>query len=190
LKDKSLVHDNLATRGRYEGFALIKQDDTWRAKDKRDNDLDTFPVFQMDVWMADPKVQSTVGVPTPKNVEEIVNFAFQLHLLSQGKGTWTSAGHLVRLLRRDGWIPDLAQSYGNPFLLGVDALALLRQVIALDGFMIRELLRVLLEKTPHSNGALVTRDDIVKDFVSLVGKSDRGASKLFSCAGDIQSQGI
>jgi hypothetical protein len=86
LKDKSLVHDNLATRGRYEGFALIKQDDTWRAKDKRDNDLDTFPVFQMDVWMADPKVQSTVGVPTPKNVEEIVDFAFQLHLLSQGKG--------------------------------------------------------------------------------------------------------
>jgi hypothetical protein len=104
----------------------------------------------------------------------------QLHLLSQGKGTWTSAGHLVRLLRRDGWIPDLAQSYGNPFLLGVDALALLRQVIALDGFMIRELLRVLLEKTPHSNSALVTRDDIVKDFVSLVGKSDRGASKLLS----------
>lgn len=184
LKEKALIPDSAnprdrggspeeSSRGRYKGFGLCQQGETWCATHRRaeygslDN-LDQIPVFQTDVWMSDPRLRSTIGVPTPDNVREIVDFTFQLRLLSRGKVTWTSAGYLIHSLRRQKWNQGDAGEFENPFLLGLDGVALLRQLVACDGILIRELLRVLCTRKSQSGSDLVTRDDIAAEFPSIV----------------------
>ena len=178
LKDKSLVHDEASTRGRYAGAALSQTATGWRAVGKRDQELHQLPVFQTDLWMASPTIRSTVGVPTPKNAHEIVDLTFQLRLLTKGKATWTSVGHLIKSLRQFHKDHCGASDIDNPFFLGVDAIAFLRQIIELDGFLLRELVRSIVDRTKQSSSDLVTRDDVAADFATIVGNAVKGISLL------------
>jgi hypothetical protein len=172
LKDRGLVFDG-PNKGRYSGLGLSKQESDWGATRKREGsrsteDLDDFPVFQTDLWMADSRVRSTIGVPTPDNAKEIIDLTYQLRLLSRGKVTWTSAGYLIHSLRSYQWNKSCSADYENPFLFGIDAVALLRQVIECDGYLIRELLRALCAKKLQSDSSFVTRDDIAAEFADIV----------------------
>jgi len=165
LREKRLLPDTL-TKGsgkkrRYAGFLLSKDGDVWIARDRSGAGLSEIPVHKIDVWMSDPSVPSTTGVPTPDNVEEILEFAFQLHLLARSKNTWTSAAQLVRAFREASSIKDPE----NPFLLGLEVLPLLRQIIAVDGLILRELLRFI------SDSEVVKRDDLVGTFPEIVQKT-------------------
>jgi hypothetical protein len=184
LKDKGLIPDepnpsskalnsNASIKGRYNGFGLSKQDKGWNVTYKRtehgpSETRDKLPVFQTDLWMADPRIRSTIGVPTPDNAKEIIDLTYQLHLLSRGKVTWTSAGYLIHTLR--GYRLGQANSDDgeNPFLLDIGSAAFLRQIIECDGLLIRELLRTLCAGNFQSPTSLVKRDDIAAEFGNIV----------------------
>ncbi len=176
LKDKGLIPDNHASTGRYEGYALRKQQTSWRALDKRGNILDELPVFRTDIWMANPLIRSTIGVPTPDNAKEIIDLAFQLRLLSRGKTTWTAAGYLIERLRTHDWGAANPNNADNPFLLGIEAPAILRQVVELDGFLLRELLRSVISLSEERAG-IVSRDDVSKCFSDIVSRAVESLSK-------------
>ena len=161
LITKRIVGPELRSSGRYKGYALRQQDGKWIASARGSVTLDLLPVYTTDIWMAHPEVPSTIGVPTPDNREEIFEFAFQLKLLARSKNTWTAAGQMVHGLRRLGEarIPDPT----NPFLLGSEALGLLRQLVENDGLLLRELLRVLV-----AGPKTITRDAVAGNFHSIV----------------------
>src|SRR5207302_3120120 len=85
--------------GRYAGYALLHGNDGWRAEDRRGNDLHAMPIFLTDIWMSNPEVPSTVGVPTPDNAGETIELGLQLRLLSRSKNTWTAGGQMIDALR-------------------------------------------------------------------------------------------
>jgi hypothetical protein len=142
LADKKLVSSTVRSSGRYRGVALSRTDaGIWQGESRREGSITRFPVYQTDIWLAHPDVPSTIGVPTPDNVDEVIEFAFQLHLIDRSKNSWTSNGHLVNGLRglTTEQIPDPA----NPFLLGAEAVGLLRSLLEKDGLLLRELMRFL-----------------------------------------------
>lgn len=142
LLDKKLVGVSERTGGRYRGLSMQTDDaGRWVAKSRETANLQRIPVFQTDIWMSNPFVPSTIGVPTPDNTEEVVNFAFQLRVLDRTKNSWTSAGHLAHGLRQlsSSSIPDPT----NPFLLGAEVASLWRTLLERDGFLLRELVRSL-----------------------------------------------
>src|SRR4051794_149706 len=71
LLDKRLVGRSLRKKGRYTGYVLERTDGAWRARDRRDNEVSEIPVYLTDIWLADPAIASTIGVPTPDNAEEV-----------------------------------------------------------------------------------------------------------------------
>src|SRR5262245_29296498 len=87
LLDKRLIGQSHRTKGRYGGYVLERTGDGWAARDRAGHELAEIPVFLTDVWLADPAIRSTIGVPTPDNVEEVLEFAFQMRLLSRFKNT-------------------------------------------------------------------------------------------------------
>jgi hypothetical protein len=198
LKDKGLVPDKSkpkerelasdeSSKGRYAGLELSKHGSDWSATRKRmgyrpAEALDALPVFQTDLWMADSRVRSTIGVPTPDNTREIMDLTYQLRLLSRGKATWTSAGYLIHSLRSYQRDKGCSADRENPFLFGIDAVALLRQVIECDGFLIRELLRALCVRKLQSGSDLVRRDDIAADFANIVRNAVDASRGHFSTA--------
>jgi hypothetical protein len=165
LREKRLLPDTLIKgsrkKRRYTGFSLSKDGDIWIARDRSGAGLSEIPIHKIDVWMSDPSIPSTIGVPTPDNVEEILELALQLHLLARSKNTWTSAAQLVRAFREASSIKNPE----NPFLLGLEILPLLRQIIAVDGLILRELLRVI----PDSE--VVKRDELAGAFPEIVQKA-------------------
>ena len=141
LFDKRLVGASVRTRGRYGGYTLEALKDSWLAADKR-GALTSIPVYETDIWMADPGMPSTIGVPTPENVEEVLELAVQLGLVSRSTYTWTATGQTVQRLR--GLI-EVDGEAENPFLLRVEAAALLRQVLEADGPVLRAMVRFLAD---------------------------------------------
>ncbi|MGC4109610.1 MAG: hypothetical protein QM747_04120 [Nocardioides sp.] len=134
--------------------------------------LDVIDAYLVDVWMSDPRVRSTVGTPTVENAGEYLQLAMNLGLVSAAKNTWTSAGQLVVTARNSG-------SAGNPFIPGSDGPVLLRQIIAVDGLILKPLLNLVSGRTDGFR-----RGEIALEFGTVVGEAvsalgaqttDRGA---------------
>src|SRR5262249_14909490 len=89
----------------------------------------------------------------------VLDFALQLRVLTKAKGSWTARGQLISTLR--GLSP--AGTRENPFLLGRERIALLSQVVAVDGAMLREVIRAAV-----SCGNTVSRDAIAAQFADIV----------------------
>jgi hypothetical protein len=173
LLEKRLVGQAHRTKGRYTGYVLERTDDRWAARDRVGKELTEISVYLTDVWLADPAITSTIGVPTPDNVEEVLEFAFQLRLLSRSKNTWTAAAQLIAGLRKES-APE-SQPAENPFLLRLEAPALLRQVIASDGLVVREVVRSLCDERDDT---LVRRDAVAARFNEAVKRAVAAAKKL------------
>lgn len=168
LLAKNMIGSSPRGGGRYKDYCLTKQGPSYIAERNR-KAVAQLPVFQMDVWMASPSVASTIGVPTPENTEELLEFCFQLGLLTRTKITWTAAGQLVANLRQH--YPSDAPD--NPFLLGVEAIAVLRQILEKDGLLLRELLGDLLSLGPR-----VARDAISVRLPTIAARAVAQAEAL------------
>jgi hypothetical protein len=152
LQEKRLVGSGERKTGRYTSFSLRK-DGAHRVVDHAGTPLTSVKIYQTDMWLSDPEVASTNGVPTVDNSDELLELCFQLGLLLRTKSTWTAAGQLTAGLRE--FTPGLSP---NPMVLGLEALALLRQVLERDGLLLREVLRELCTSTvPISRDAVALR---------------------------------
>jgi hypothetical protein len=169
LLDKNVIGATPRREGRYKDYCLTKNGSGGYSASRGQKPITELPVFQTDLWMAHPALPSTIGVPTPENTEELLEFCFQLGLLTRTKNTWTAAGQMVAHLRRD--YPTEASD--NPFLLGLEAMGLLRQFIDRDGLLIRELLRELLALPER-----VPRDDIAARLERIAARAVSAAEAL------------
>jgi hypothetical protein len=171
LVDKKMLGGNLRSGGRYRGVALVRSDGgTWHAESALQGTLTRLAVYQTDLWFADPDMPSTIGVPTPDNVKEVIEFAFQLHILDHSKNSWTSSGHLVNGLR-NLTVEQLANP-ANPFLLGAESAALLWILLERDGLFLRELLRFL------SDHDAIRRDDVADALPTIANRAVDAAAVL------------
>jgi hypothetical protein len=91
LVEKKLISADGRGAGRYKEGSGAKH-----AKES----ASTIDVLQADIWMADPAIESTIGVPRADNSDEVLELCFQLAILSKVKSTWTAAGQLMEGLRR------------------------------------------------------------------------------------------
>jgi hypothetical protein len=166
LSDKGLIGRGVRSKGRYADYAGLElTNGRWSAVDKQGRAVDKIRTFRPDIWLSDENVPSTIGVPTPENAGEVLELAFQLRVLVKSKNTWTSAGHLVKGLRQSfrHLIPDTR----NPFLLGVEAVVLLRQVVGADAILLREVIREIASREERS----FTRDEIARKFPDVVDRA-------------------
>ena len=115
--------------------------------------------------LSDPGIRSTIGTPTPENASEVLDLALQLRLLSRAKNTWTARAQMVSALR-----DSATEARDNPFVLGRERIALLSQLVAVDGAMLREVLRTVV-----AAGETVSRDAVADDFAEIV---DRAAAAV------------
>ncbi|HEV3070068.1 MAG TPA: hypothetical protein VGY76_01420 [Solirubrobacteraceae bacterium] len=173
LLEKHLVGKSYRAKGRYAGYALEARGGKWTARDRAGDELTDMPVYLTDVWLADPAITSTIGVPTPDNAEEVLDFAFQLRLLSRSKNTWTAAAQLISGLRNESALESRAAE--NPFLLRLEAPALLRQVVASDGLVFREVVRGLCDERDDT---MVRRDAVAARFMEAVKRAVAAAKIL------------
>jgi hypothetical protein len=111
-------------------------------------------------------------VPTPDNVTEVVELIHQLGLLTRTKNTWTAAGQLVAGMRAK--YADTLKITDNPFVLGFESVALLRQVLEVDGLLMRHLVEYLV----RYEGQRIRRDAIALDLPSIATKALDDARKL------------
>jgi hypothetical protein len=170
LVDKKIVGPRVRSSGRYRGLAISREAGGWQVHTGDDTGLARVSVFQTDIWLACAEIPSTIGVPTPDNVEEVVGFVFQLQLLDATKNSWTSAGHLVNGLR--GLTAEHLQQPDNPFLLAAEAPALLRCVLEKDGLLLRELCRFL------DQFDTVRRDEVAAALPMIAKKALEAAESL------------
>jgi len=171
LVDKKIVGKSIRSSGRYRGLALARSDrGEWSAEAASEGAVDRISVFQTDLWLAHPGVPSTIGVPTPDNVEEVIDFTFQLRILDRSKNSWTSTGHLISGLRRLA-AAQLADP-SNPFVLGTESAALFRALLEKDGLFLRELLRFL------SGRETVRRNDVAHALPAIATRAVDAASGL------------
>jgi hypothetical protein len=166
LRDKGLIGRDPRSKGRYAAYAgLEPADGGWRALDQQGRAVNEVRTFTPDVWLSHADVPSTIGAPTPENAGEVLEMAFQLRVLARSKNTWTAAGHLVNGLRQT--FGHLIADVRNPFLLGVEAVVLLRQVVAADVILFREVIREIASRGQES----FTRDEIAKAFPDVVDRA-------------------
>jgi hypothetical protein len=150
-------------RGRYASYKSLKRDDRhWSVVNAQGAQLSELPTFLTDIWLSHPDIASTVGVPTPENASETLELGFQLRLLTKSKNTVTAAGHLTQVVRTkfENLLPDPT----NVFLIGLEAIPLLRQVLVTDGVILRELVRSI----ETSQSQIVSRDAMSKQFAEIV----------------------
>lgn len=171
LNEKSLIGTVTRESGRYKDFTLHKTADVWGAKDRRGQPLDRLSVFKADIWLADPRIRSTVGVPTPENVNEVLELCYQLKVISKAKSTLTSAGQLAVQLR--SYSSTLGIDTSNPMLLALDQIVLLRQMLHEDGLITRETLARL-----GPVGNRVTRDQIASQLYTIAEAAMKRAESL------------
>lgn len=171
LVDKKMLGENFRSGGRYRGIALARSDEgTWRATSATQGPLTRVAVYQTDLWFAQAEMPSTIGVPTPDNVKEVTEFAFQLGILDRSKNSWTSSGHLVNGLRN--LTATQLTDPANPFLLGAESAALLWILLEKDGLFLRELLRFL------SGHDTVRRDDVADALPDIAAEAVDAAAVL------------
>jgi hypothetical protein len=171
LTAKNLVGARASSKGRYVGWSLERGGGEWLLARNGERRA-ALPVFQTDLWLSDPAVRSTVGVPTPENVGEVVEMSRQLRLISRAKNTWTAQGQLVDALR-ENYGEATTVNPANPFTMGAEGISLLSRILAEDGLMLREVLRLILQ-----GGAKVSRDDIAGQFETAVDRAVDAAKPL------------
>jgi hypothetical protein len=166
LRDKGLIGRQARSKGRYADYAgLEPANGGWRAVDKQGRAVNGIRTFMPDIWLSHDEVPSTIGVPTPENAGEVFELAFQLHVLVKSKNTWTAAGHLIKGLRQT--FGHLIADERNPFLLGVEAVVLLRQVVGADAILFREVIREIASRGEET----FTRDGIARTFPDAVDRA-------------------
>ena len=161
LAEKKIVTGSKKKGSRYFGYALSRRGPTWEVKSGHEV-REALPVSKTDLWMSDPSVPSTIGVPTPDNVDEALELVYQLQAVSRRTNSWTAAGQLMSGLR-EAWRPadvDL----DNPFLVRAEGIAFLRQILNQDGLIIRPLLR----RIAAAPGGVFTRDWVSEGFLEVV----------------------
>lgn len=159
LLDKKVVSAGARSTGRYRGIQLSNTDGRWRAY-ANGTAQSVISVFQTDVWLSNPLVPSTIGAPTPDNLEEVVELAVQLRLISRSRNSWTASGELLSALRAS--TKDRTPVPDNPFVLGAESAGLLRCLLEEDGPVIRQLLGFL------SHRDSVRRDDVADALPGIV----------------------
>lgn len=154
LADKKLVSPKPKNSGRYRGWSLRLTGGTWSA-DFNGKQCPTISVYQTDVWLADPRIPSTIGAPTAENTDEIVDLGFQFRVIDRNKFSWSTSGQLTNVLHTAGSDDDP----GNPFVLRTESPVLLRSLLEVDGRFQLPLLRFLAQR---GAGATVKRDDVAE----------------------------
>lgn len=139
----------------------VSPEEGWKVRDKDGNVVSSISTYQIDLWMADPALPSTIGAPTPDNSDEMIELCTQLGVLSKAKNTWSSAGQLIVALRTIAATPDQ-----SPMALGVEVTAMLRQVLEKDGLLLREVLREVGEV-----GTTFSRDSFALRFADIAGRA-------------------
>ena len=172
LIEKRLVgSERPRATGRYQDFTLTRASGKWRALSKAGEQLDAVAVYRTDVWFSDPALPSTVGVPTPDNAEEVVELSRQLAVLTRAKNTWTAGGQLIAGLRKQGTNESRIE---NPMVLGLEAPGLMRQVLAVDGLLIRQLLLHIVADSDST----IRRDVIALQLPAVAAKALEDARRL------------
>jgi len=173
LTEKRLISRESRLKGRYSGYAALEPaGNGWKALDQDGEPVSSVKVYITDIWLSNPAIPSTIGVPTPDNVRETFELPFQLALLSKSTNTWTASGQLVNRLRVR--FTHLISDPTNPLLLCVESVGLLRQIIAVDGLLLTELVRTLLASRP----GLFSRDDVAAVFAEIVERAIKAAKGL------------
>jgi hypothetical protein len=201
LVEKRLASGKERSVGRYAGVSLIEKSGRWEARSES-APLSKLDVYITDMWMADPDLPSTIGVPTPENSGEALELCYQLQLLSKAKNTWTAAGQLVRGLRDRS-----PKKSDNPFALGVEIAALMRQVLSRDALILVEILRetrdrrsftrnevalklpAIVERAMDAARALKLPAPVIsegKRFVALLQKTARNREKASTAPGVLE----
>lgn len=179
LLDKRLVGAHRPrTSGRYQDFALTRSS-RWLATDRAGQALNEVPIYRVDLWFADLRLPSTVGVPTPDNVDEVIELSRQLALITRAKNTWTAAGQLVAGLRSRG--RQASANEENPILLSLEAPALLRQVLVVDGLILRHTISHLVNHAPQT----VRRDAVALVLPQIAQKALDDARRLRKAPAEI-----
>lgn len=173
LKEKRLVSRQAGGSGRYSAYGSLELvNGEWQVRNRRGQSISTIRVYVTDLWLANPDVASTIGVPTPDNVRETFEFPFQLGLVSKSTNTWTASGQLTSGLRSR--FAKLLSDAENPLLLGVEAASLLRQVVAADGRILAELIGSIGE----TGADTVSRDQIAAKFPVIVERAVKAVKEL------------
>ncbi len=150
--EKKLIGLKSQPRGRYPDWTWT---DLVRPELRYKSSATTrFAAFRVDKWFADDRVKSTIGVPTPENVRELIDFGYQLRLITRSKNSVTSAGLVINELR-GSWLDDNAED--NPFALGAEGVGFLRELISQDGLILHEILSEAMRQVQPFR-----RDDIAK----------------------------
>ena len=170
LQEKHVIGGDSPMRGRYSDWTLKGDGGSFSAT-YRGKLAANLSVFQTDVWLADDRIPSTIGVPTPENVSETIDLNHQLQLLTRAKNSWTAAGHAVVKLREKATTSGVDTS--NPFVLTLERIALLRQVIAKDGLLLQEILSRIVKY-----GGQFSRDDVAGDLLECARCAYRHAQEL------------
>jgi hypothetical protein len=168
LAEKQLIGAKPRKSGRYSRYVLSREAGGWEVRSSTGEPLTTLPVFRTDTWFCDPRLRSTVGLPTPDNSEEAYEFVLSLGLVSKAKGARTAEGQTQVAMR------GLLEHEQNPFALGLESALLLRQIIDRDALMLSELGRELA-----SHGEQFRRDDLIPDgVVAIARRAYEAASNL------------
>ena len=163
LQSKRLVSSEPREKGRYSGFTLRFDEGSWYATSKSGSPSPALAVYQVDDWMSDGRLESTVGTPTPDNYNELIELAYQLNILSRSKNTWTSSGILISQLQT---LSTDSNGKHNPFVIGPEGPVFVRQIMSADGPVIRELLREICQ-----SGASVSRDKLAMHLPEIVDRA-------------------
>jgi hypothetical protein len=154
LVDKQLIGPRPRRTGRYSRYVLVHEEESWRAQTSTGDSILRLPVFKTDIWFSDPRLRSTVGLPTPDNAEETLDFCSNLNVVSKVRWARTTEGQVAVGLRK------LSGQQDNPFVIGLESVLLLRELLMRDGLMLSALSDVLMDCNPAFR-----RDDLIPDGV-------------------------
>lgn len=165
LKLKKLIGATKPIKGRYSDWHWGTNGSSLVFRGVESPDL---TAYKIDLWFADPRMRSTIGVPTAENVNEMIELSHQLRIISRTKNSLTSAGHLMIAMR--GQLPNLDD---NPFVLGPEAIIMLRQIMTEDSLVMVEILDAAIALGPQ-----ITRDSIAMRLPELVAAAQKKAKLL------------
>lgn len=128
LNSKGQLGKHANSNGLYKGLRLLTTNEIVNDASEPVHEL---TVTKADLWMADSATRSTNGTPTPPNIEEYINLAIELGLLSGNTNSLLPLGKIALSLGSCG--PQTT----TPFALGLEGVIFLRSIIANDGRVMR-----------------------------------------------------
>jgi hypothetical protein len=157
LHSKKFIPQAVSDKSRYPGLALRLDGDTLKLFNRDGEQQTKLRVYQVDLWMSDERVSSTVGTPTSDNAEELLALCQNMGVIAGPANSRTGPGEVTQRLRNRAPDPD------NPFVLGPEMVILMRQLIERDGFMII----CVLGKFARDTGRLIDRDQFALELPGL-----------------------